>query len=85
MSFRQRKITEGAYAQLRCTFCYFCFVLASILSAWQQNRYILLAAGAFLYQDAYDQYTGILEIFLDWLKSGEKKERFYGNVVLVWI
>lgn len=27
---------------------------------------------SFLYQDAYDQYTGILEIFLDWLKSGEK-------------
>ena len=36
------------------------------------NRQYPFGNRSFLYQDAYDQYTGMLQIFLEWLHSGEK-------------
>jgi hypothetical protein len=64
---KNRRYMHGMMYLLLFLFCLGFYIVNMII-----NGQYPFGSRSFLYQDAYDQYTGILQIFLEWLHSGNK-------------
>jgi uncharacterized membrane protein YfhO len=64
---KNRRYMHGMMYLLLFLFCLGFYIVNMII-----NGQYPFGSHSFLYQDAYDQYTGMLQTFLEWLHSGDK-------------
>lgn len=75
---KNRRYMHGMMYLLLFLFCLGFYIVNMII-----NGQYPFGSHSFLYQDAYDQYTGMLQTFLEWLHSGDKST-FCGIMVWEW-